>query len=502
MAGAIAMSHLALVETLIKALQRVGQAPTPTISLPRFFGRPQSPSDPTIDEWLADFDVFVRQCGVSDGEKRAVVLIDYLGGDAKDEVLCRPDEVRRDFGVLVSVLRLVFGPLQTVTSLYAEFYSRMQSEGETLAEYSRALIRLHQRIEGAAPTVAERQALAVLGDGALKHQFVVGVREEWMQHELRRLLLRSADRPFIVVREEALCLMCEEEARVGEMRPVEEKAAPALSGPVCGSVLNVSVGDVSVDMELSGVDTVVSGAVGGGLCDLDRVSGCGDTDVSGLDMVVSGAVSGGLCDLDSVSGDGDSGVSGVNTVVSDDLDNVSGVDIVVRVGDMSLSGGGDAVLLGVDGSVCGVNPVLADSILNLCGIDTVVSSVDEPVCGDNSVVTAGEFDVCGCGSLERDETGDVVSVDGVVSCGDDPLLPDAVRVGGRLSVVGDTLVCDSGVAQSGRGDAEVMVAPGLAQPVWVDELICADGSLRPEPPPMNALWLRRGPPPVLLTAAC
>ena len=41
--------------------------------------------------------------------------------------------------------------------------------GETLAEYSRALIRLHQRIEGVAPTVAERQASAVLGDGALKH---------------------------------------------------------------------------------------------------------------------------------------------------------------------------------------------------------------------------------------------------------------------------------------------------------------------------------------------
>ena len=63
MAGAMAMSHLALVDTLINALQEVG----PTISLPRFFGRPQSPSDPTIDEWLADFDVLVRQCSVSEG---------------------------------------------------------------------------------------------------------------------------------------------------------------------------------------------------------------------------------------------------------------------------------------------------------------------------------------------------------------------------------------------------------------------------------------------------
>ena len=63
-----------------------------------------------------------------------------------------------------------------MTSLYAEFYSRLQSVGEDLAEYSRSLIRLHQRIEGVAPTVADRHALSVLGNGALRHQFVVGVR--------------------------------------------------------------------------------------------------------------------------------------------------------------------------------------------------------------------------------------------------------------------------------------------------------------------------------------
>ena len=86
--------------------------------------------------------------------------------------------------------------------------------------------------------------------------------------------------------------------------------------------------------------------------------------------------------------------------------------IVVRVGEMSLSGGGDAV----------------------------VSGVDEPVCGVSSVMTAGDLDACGCCSLLSDETGDVVSVYDVVACGDDPLLPDAVRGGGRLSVVGDTLL--------------------------------------------------------------
>ena len=116
-----------------------------------------------------------------------------------------------------------------MASLYAEFYSRMLSVRNTVAEYSRALIRLHQRTEGAAPMVAQRQALAVIGDGALKHLFVVGDRDEWERHDLRRLMLRSSVRYFIVVREEAIRLVCEEEARVVHMRQVE-KAVQALSG--------------------------------------------------------------------------------------------------------------------------------------------------------------------------------------------------------------------------------------------------------------------------------
>ena len=172
-------ANAALVASLVQALQGVRPAPAPTVSLQRFLGYPGLPGYHTIDEWLLDFDVFVRQYGVPEGE-RAVVLVDYLGGCAEEEALCHP-EVRRDFGVLVSVLRRRFGPWEAVTSLNAEFYARMQSEGETLAEYSRVLIRLYQCIEGAAPTVTKRQARIVLGDGALKHQFVVGVRDEWVR---------------------------------------------------------------------------------------------------------------------------------------------------------------------------------------------------------------------------------------------------------------------------------------------------------------------------------
>ena len=45
----------------------------------------------------------------------------------------------------------------------------------------------------------------------------------------------------------------------------------------------------------------------------------------------------------------------------------------------------------------------------------------------------------------------------------------------------------------------MVVGPGVVQPVCADGLmICADGSLRPEPPPIHAMCLRR----MLLAAAC
>ena len=88
------------------------------------------------------------------------------------------------------------------------------------------------------------------------------------------------------------------------------------------------------------------------VCVTYRVSGGGDTDVSAVDTVLSNAVSGGLCDLDRVSGGGDTVVSGAVSVCLCDLDGVPPGAIVVRVGERSLSGGGDAVVSGVDQSVC------------------------------------------------------------------------------------------------------------------------------------------------------
>ena len=209
------------------------------------------------------------------------------------------------------------------------------------------------------------------------------------------------------------------------------------------------------------------------------MSGGGDTDVCGMDRVLSGAVGGSLCDLDRVSRGA--------TVVSDD--------------DVSVAGGGDlavcVVVSGVEESVCGVNPVMTAGVLDLCGVDTVMSGVDKFVCGVSAVMTAGESDVCGGDSVVSGEAGESSEVD-VVVCVDDPLL---VGVGDCLLVVGDAMLRGAGVTRGDGGDAEssVVLGSGVAPPGGVDGLVCADDSLRPEPPPIHAMCLRYC---ILLAAAC
>ena len=147
---------------------------------------------------------------------------------------------------------------------------------------------------------------------------------------------------------------------------------------------------------------------------------------------------------------------------------------------------------GVDESVCGVNSVMSAGVLDMCGVDPVVSGVDESVFGVNSLMSAGVLDLCGVDTVVYGVDEYLCRVSSVMTggeldvCGYDSVVPDEV---------GDNLGCDVGVARGSRGDTGW----------WLDQewfnlfgQTCADGSLRPEPPPIHAMCLRR----MLLAAAC
>ena len=222
----IAQSNVALADSLAKALQGVRGQSAPNVQLSKFVGHPRKSGDPTLSEWLEEYEIYTRQRAIPE-EEQAMTLLDHLGGSARDEVLCHPLSVRQDLASLTTLLRVRFGPPESIASLNAAFHSRCQLEGESLAEYSRVLMRIHDRMEQSAASLVESQALALLRDNALKEQFVRGVREQSIRQELRRIVLGSADGSFHDVRNEALCLFQEHEERSRSMRVRTTKVEPA-----------------------------------------------------------------------------------------------------------------------------------------------------------------------------------------------------------------------------------------------------------------------------------
>ena len=67
----------------------------------------------------------------------------------------------------------MFGPTETMASLTDAFYSQSQMEGKTLAEFIRATMLMHDRMEQRAEG-PELSALRLLRDKALKERLVQG----------------------------------------------------------------------------------------------------------------------------------------------------------------------------------------------------------------------------------------------------------------------------------------------------------------------------------------
>ena len=133
-------------------------------------------------------------------------MIDHLGGKARDEVLCATAQVQADYDQLVDLMRRRFGPAETLPSLTQAFGVRVRQEGESLTDYSRALMRLYSRMERAAPSKDDKAALQRLRDLTLKGQFKKGVGDAMVLKNLERMEIRDPGQSFASMREEILRL--------------------------------------------------------------------------------------------------------------------------------------------------------------------------------------------------------------------------------------------------------------------------------------------------------
>ena len=213
-AEAMADVHKSLAETLAQALQNLKIQRTPVARLSKFLGRPKKVGDPTVDEWVEELEAFCRQSGI-EGRDKVATLLDHLGGVAKEEIACCPPGDRGDYAKLLGILRARFGPQESVQSLNAAFYARHQQEGETLTDFSRALMLFYNRVEAAAADPQESEALTRLREKALREQFVKGVAHPNVRRELRKLDMECPDLNFFEFRDKSLKLYQELDGTVG-----------------------------------------------------------------------------------------------------------------------------------------------------------------------------------------------------------------------------------------------------------------------------------------------
>lgn len=193
LAEALVKSADTLAETLA-TFQGFKFARAPKLKLSKFKGTPVKPGDCTLNEWLEELDFYCRQLELSEQEQ-VNAAIDHLGGVAKDEISCYPLDEIDTLPKLTAVLVRMFGPPSSVAVLTSEFHARSQREGETLAEFSRAIMLIHDSMEKIADA-PERAALRVMRDKALKERFIQGSMDPGVRRELRRMHIDKPDLSF------------------------------------------------------------------------------------------------------------------------------------------------------------------------------------------------------------------------------------------------------------------------------------------------------------------
>lgn len=172
---------------------------------PYFSGK----SGVNINEWVEEAQACMRARCLS-AIDRAFFLFDHLEGEAKEEIKYRPAAEREDSNKIIGILRDLYGCSQSYVALQEAFFCRKQQDGETLQEFSLALMSLMARVKQRAP---DRMSNAEV---LLRDQFTEHVLDSSLRRELKQLVRRCPTSTMLEVREEAI--RWEREGRPGGAR--------------------------------------------------------------------------------------------------------------------------------------------------------------------------------------------------------------------------------------------------------------------------------------------
>ena len=160
---------------------------------PYFSGK----SSLSIIEWVEEAQACMRARYLS-AKDQAFFLFDHLEGEAREEIKFRSAEEREDPNKIIGILQNLYGCSQSYVALQESFFCRKQQDGETLQEFSLALMSLMERVRQRAPGGMSN------ADTLLRDQFTEHVLDSSLRRELKQLVRRSPTSTLLEVREEAI----------------------------------------------------------------------------------------------------------------------------------------------------------------------------------------------------------------------------------------------------------------------------------------------------------
>lgn len=163
---------------------------------PRFSGK-LAQDTLAVEDWVEEARRHLSSRRMPRAEQ-ALTIFDLLDGEARTEVKFRPASDRDDPDKIFDILISIYGCSQSYISLQTQFFQRRQREGESLREYSHALMHMLEAVK-------RRDATCFANpDVVLRDQFIENVRDIMLKRELRRQVRMNPSITFYDVRAESI----------------------------------------------------------------------------------------------------------------------------------------------------------------------------------------------------------------------------------------------------------------------------------------------------------
>lgn len=150
-----------------------------------------------ITEWVEEIQACMRARHLSMVDQ-AFFIFDHLGGEAREEIKYRTSAERSNPASVLAILKELYGCARSYVTLQQAFFSRKQQEGETLLEFSLALMALMEQVKQRAPDGLLNSEVL------LRDQFVEHVLDSALRRELKQFVRRQPTATLLEVRGEGM----------------------------------------------------------------------------------------------------------------------------------------------------------------------------------------------------------------------------------------------------------------------------------------------------------